>query len=132
MDFPTTVELIDVPTIPSVNIKVKTTSMTLPLGAVMSNKSVDVASVTQNDAKLWGGGRVLIFAGTDTDIVVSDTAVFGLCGPPNQLTLHVAVDPWDAGGVQIRIEFSLTVAATAYKLVVKTAMFPHAAIRSPE
>ncbi len=62
-----------------------------------------------------------MWAGSDTEHVVSETSTAGPNDPPVHSTEQVAAAPCDAGGVQTSTECSLKESAIMYRVVFATA-----------
>ncbi len=77
-----------------------------PTGAVILITCVAESTFCQKSALELGGGLALIWAGSETDTVVSESSSRGPYVPSHS-TEHVAADPCEAGGVQISISLSL-------------------------
>lgn len=99
-----------------------------PVGAVMVHSVEVELTGFQKLESDFAGAFVETCAGIAVLMVVSDTS-FVLWEPsvPNHSTEQVAVEPWDAGGVQILMDLSLTEEDHGVKKAVAVVhIVPHA------
>jgi hypothetical protein len=108
---------------PSLRTKETLTSIMEPTGATIVITLVPVGT-NQNEARDWGGGFDMIWAGEATDTVVSEISLGGELFCPTHSTEQVAAEPCDAGGVQISTWFILAEPDKGQAEVAVTAVAP--------